>query len=123
MQAICIINFFNVNEIDAKFLLDVMASHANIRHSLKENVMSNFKNFDVERFNRLTRQNRAMLSMKNQVNRFLDQIIGDFEVFSIVDGKALTTKKMSFSKAMDELDVLAMCAGASNGMDIRRVVA
>lgn len=72
-----------------------------------------------ERFN-----NAAKLpSTAARIRAFIDQVVGDFEVFCIVTDKALTTDKMSFDEAYTEMEALAMAQGSGNGIDIRRVAA
>ena len=53
--------------------------------------------------------------------RIFAHIEGDFEVYSIVGGHALSTGKMTFSQAYDEMGRLAYAGGSSNGIDVRRV--
>ena len=72
-----------------------------------------------ERFNNA----RKMPSTSTRIRAFFDQIVGDFEVFSIASGEVLTTGKMTFDQAYTEMEAISMAQGSGNGIDIRRVAA
>ncbi len=61
------------------------------------------------------------ITTAQQIKQFCAQIVGNFEVYSLASGAALTTERMSFSKACDECESIAMAQGSGNGIDIRRV--